>query len=160
MATPRAIAPFVASPAPDPGVELDTLSEGENWFFSLACACGARDFVARSIFRPHYYLANRVSYGPVSLKCTACGAENVCFDPTKHGYDVEIDHFPPTGPYEGTVEDFACPSCGANAFRAITRFEYSSTHPEDDPNMFLYFTLIGECARCGEKVTITSEECA
>ena len=159
MEPPRCIAPFVTSPAPDPGVELDTLTDGENRFFSLACACGASGFRARSVFIPHYYLRNRVSYGPVSLVCGTCAKENVCFDPTKHGFDVELDHFPPTGPYEGPIEEFTCPPCNASAFRMIARFEYSP-RVLDDPNLFIRFTLIGECVSCTTRTTISTEECA
>ena len=163
MSAPRCLADFAVTVAEDPGVFLDTLVDEsrENRFFAIACRCGGPAFAVRSVLVPHFYLTNRVAYGPVSLRCTACGQEHVCFDPTKHGYDVEIDHFPSTGPYEGEVEDFACPACSATAFGATARFEYFEAADADrTPDMFGFFTLIGTCRSCETKTTIATQECA
>ena len=158
MTTPRCLADFVLAATTDPGVEFDLIPNGELRFFSLNCACGGDRFAVRSVFIPHYYLKNRVAYGPIALRCAACEVEHVCFDPTKHGYDVEIDHFPPTGPFEGEIEDFPCPACGTKAFRLIACFEYFAAGAAAD--LFAYFTLMGNCSACDVLTTIAHVECA
>jgi hypothetical protein len=155
---PRCLAGFVASPTRDPGVDFDLIPEGELRFFSLACVCGGDRFRVRSIFVPHYYLPNRTSSSPITLICASCAVERICFDPTKHGYDVEIDHWPPKGPFPGKVEDFECPACATKTFALTTCFEYFKAPESAD--MFAYFTLMGNCGACGVRTTMAHVECA
>ena len=171
---PRCLDGFVAAPASDPDVELDTLSEDENRFFSIGCACGNSHFAVHSYFNPHYYLENETAYGPIELRCTACQTERLCFSPFLHGYDVEIDHFPPDDNWRGESREFACPACTSAAMSLVARFEYQESiiesmeagdagSSESRPrprDMFSYFTLIGTCRSCGTKATISSVECA
>jgi hypothetical protein len=173
---PRFLQGFVARPTTDPGIDTDPPPENwENRFFSIACECGGSTFAVRSFFNPHFYLEYETAYGPVTLRCTTCLQERESFDPSKHGYDVEIDHWPPDDDFGGIDKEFACPHCSGADFALTVVLEYppdvlqaeaaeegrsaasSGPKPED---LFGYFTLVGRCSGCGVLTTISDVECA
>ena len=162
---PGCFSEFIAQTTSPPQIDFDLMPNGDIRFFSLACPCGCDRLRVRSVLVPHYYLKNPVAYGPVALRCVACDRERICFDPTRHGYDAEIDHFPPTGPYEGEIADHRCLACGTNSFLLTACLEYfkpaaaepARPHEED---MFAYFTLVGKCASCSTQTTMADVECA
>lgn len=168
---PRCLGALRAQRSTAPGVELDALvDEWQDHFFSLACPCGATSFAVRSFIDRDAYLQEDRAYGPITLRCSSCQRVLECFDPGLHGYDVEIDHFPEPGPYTGTLRDYGCPQCSAQAFALTTRFQYpddvmaprhgAGSYVAASEDLFSYFTLIGTCGSCATPVTIASVECA
>jgi hypothetical protein len=125
--------------------------------------------VVRSVLAPHFYLKYATAYGPITLRCLTCTRESICFAPSEHGLDAELDHFPSPDEPDGELRDFACPRCERTSFEVIARFEYpttahfgqlteSSGHAEED--LFTYFMLIGTCHSCGLISVIADVECA
>jgi len=168
---PHCLDPVVATSAENPGVELDSIvDEWPNEFFALSCPCSGLQFTVQSFFSRSACLEQDRAYGPISVACCACQRSATIFDPALHGYDVEIDHFPPHAPYLGDWRVFQCSSCASKAFGLIARFQYpanagdphlrpdGSSIPRHD--LFSYFTLIGECGTCGSLSTVSSVECA
>jgi len=167
---PRCLGELVTRPGNDPGVERDSLVE--SWperFFVLACPCGGAAFAVRSHICRERYLGFERVYGPITLRCAACGRAALCFDPALNGYDVEIDHFPEPGPYSGDVREFGCPSCAGKSFALTVCLQYPDgvIKPQRAPgarepasqDLFSYFTLIGACTSCAALATISSVEC-
>jgi hypothetical protein len=166
--SPRCVADFVISPADVPQTELGSF-DGENHFFALGCPCSGRNFVVRSIFARHFYLEHAVAYGPIALRCVACARERICFAPSEHGFDAELDFSRPPDKYREELESFGCPRCHAEAFEVIARFEYPvSERPRQsteslgpaDEDLFTYFMLIGTCHSCKSPTVIADVQCA
>lgn len=173
---PSCLQAWTAQPTDDPGVELEAVvEEWPNTFFEVACTCGGTSFAVRSHFNWTKYFGEYRAYGPITFRCATCQREAGAFDPALHGHDAELDHFPPRGPYSGTLRDFACLKCSAEsfepaeAFRLIARFQFDHViEPHQgaeakvpaSEDLFTYFTLIGTCDRCRELLTIASIECS
>jgi len=154
---PRCLDGFVTAPAGPPDCDIGEV-DPVNHYFSVACTCGASAFGAESNLLPHFYLRYETACGVITLHCTACGRVHDCFDPARHGYDAEIDHFPPQPPYRGEHKRYACPHCGAHAFAIAARFQYWPA--EEDANLFRYFTLTGRCVACAVTSVMADVECA
>lgn len=126
-------------------------------------------FAVESFISRSRFLDEDRAYGPLNLECCACHRTANIFDPELHGYDVEINHFPPHPPYPGDRRRYRCSSCTAESLVLIARFQYSSRagqlhrsdgSPIPKEDLFTYFTLIGRCKDCGAHATISSAECA
>jgi hypothetical protein len=172
---PRCLQQVLASPAPEPQVLLDTLTESPNRFFSLTCACGEARFTVSGELHRNVLIDQDLVYGPVTAKCMICQRDSLLFDPRVHGYDVEIDHFPGTWQASREPRDFECPNCKAAVFALTARFEYPAALLEAldlglDPgyprnagrehDLFTWFTLVGHCSSCRTLATVASVECA
>jgi len=166
--SPRCLADFVVSPTDRPRTELGSF-DGQNYFFSLDCRCSGRSFVVRSFFSPHFYLKHPTAYGPITLRCVTCTRECICFDPSEHGFDAELDHFPSPNEDRGEIRDFACPRCEETSFRIIARFEYPTNARFGQPtepsvpaaeDLFTYFMLIGTCDSCRLISVLADIQCA
>jgi hypothetical protein len=172
---PNCLASWVAAPTVGTKIDWDVSEGSENAFFALSCPCGHSELSVISIFQPHFYLSNQVAYGPIGMRCTACGREADVFNPARHGFDAELGHFPPDNDWAESREEFACPSCGKLSFRLTLVLEYPrevvasasslalagrSRFQSREQDFFAYFTLVGSCASCVATVTIASVECA
>jgi hypothetical protein len=168
---PRCLKDVIVRAADDPGFDFDSVvDEWPNEFFALGCPCGSDAFKVESFFSRSSFLPEDRAYGPIHTTCETCRREATIFDPELHGYDVEIDHFPPHPPYLGTWQVYSCPSCGAHAFALTARFQYPTRagepHRRADgsfasrEDLFSYFTLVGRCSSCEAIGTISSVECA
>jgi hypothetical protein len=166
--SPRCVADFVVSPTDAPPTELGSF-DGQNYFLSLSCRCSGRSFLVRSIFAPHFYLKHATATGSITLHCVTCGRESICFDPSHHGLDAELDHFPSSSGHDGQLGEFACPRCAETSFEIITRFEYPATallgRPSEpsgaaEEDLFTYFMLIGTCHSCGLISVAADVQCA
>ena len=144
--------------------------DGQNFYWALGCRCSGRGFAVRSRFAPHFYLKHSVAYGRIALRCGTCARECVCFHPSEHGFDAELDHFPPADDaQDGEVTDFACPGCAASSFQVVARFEYpystrfgqatQSPGPAEE-DLFTYFMLLGTCESCGLISVLADVQCA
>jgi hypothetical protein len=164
-----------AAQAPEPEILLDTLTESPNRFFSLSCPCGETRFLVSGEMHRNVLIDRDLIYGPVTAKCATCQRASLLFDPRVHGYDVEIDHFPPTWQATSQARDFECPSCTGAVFALTARFEYPAALLQalelgQDPgypgyvgrehDLFTWFTLVGQCSTCHTLETIASVECA
>ena len=173
LGPPRCFRAFRTEPVPDPGVEFDELIDGrQNLFRSVGCVCGGGLFkVHGHVFRQTYASGayEEVLYGPLRLDCTSCGRQEASFDPARHGYDVEIDHFPEPGPYSDDVRHFPCPGCAAEVFSLVARFEYPDNVFEHGANhngyvpapedLFTNFGLSGRCASCQAGTILSAVQC-
>jgi len=175
MPPPRCLNHLRASPAEGPDILLDTLTDSPNQFFSLECDCGNHQFSASGKHTLNMLIDQVLLYGPVTVSCNACHHGTLVFDPRLHGYDVELDIFPPTSTETNPPCVFECPACTNTTFGLVARFEYPARLLDDlesgrDPgypahvgraqDLFTWFTLIGLCSACGRNVTIASQECA
>lgn len=172
---PTMLRAFRAVPAEAPDILLDTLTEGPNRFFSLACPCDSAQFSVTGEVERHLLIHQDVVVGAVTVQCRACMREISLFDPARHGYDVELDHFPPPPRPSVAPRHFECPACHRTDFALVARFEYSAAlvaalergldsgyanHPGREQDLFTWFTLIGFCSGCAAVSTVSSVECA
>ncbi|MEO8275027.1 MAG: hypothetical protein ABI639_02350 [Thermoanaerobaculia bacterium] len=168
---PRCLRSVVARAVADPGLELDAVvDEWTSVFYALACSCGSSRFAVRSFIYREEFLEQDRAYGPMAIACAECDRKSEIFDPERHGFDVEIDHFPKPGPYRGTLREFACASCSGKTFALVARFQYPDEvlNPLRGPagfnaareDLFSYFSLLGTCGACEAGVTIASIECS
>lgn len=165
---PKCLSSLRASREVAPDVDLDTTSGGPNCAFALRCPCGCDRFGVMSILHEHYYLANRVAYGPISLHCCGCSRMVETFNPASDGFDPALGHFPPSSDWSSRREQLACPHCQAAAWRLLARFDYPESvvkaKPTDFPvvlsELFSFFTLLGTCGNCSQRTILASVSCA
>ena len=163
------------SPAQAPDLLLDTLTDWPNRFYSLGCRCGSELFSVVGELAENALIRQTVVAGPVTCRCNRCLVTVPIFDPARHGYDVEINHFPSQYVPSGVTKEFRCPTCRQSTFALIARFEYPARliasleaglptgyvgHPGREQELFTWFTLIGRCGRCDAVTTVASACCA
>jgi hypothetical protein len=172
---PRCLQDIVATQTAAPDILLDTYTDSPNRFFGLTCRCGQKRFsiLGEIVYEP--LIGQDLLAGPVTAECEACRRHALLFDPSLHGFDVELDHLPPQRKEPLQAGAFECPSCKATSFTLTARFEYparmldalgagqdagykSQRGREED--LFTFFTLIGRCSGCEALVTIASQACA
>lgn len=156
---PRCLELVVASPAPEPDILLDTLSDWPNRFFGIRCPCVGDQFSVSGEILRHMLIEQDVVVGPVGARCSSCGQAALVFDPRLHGYDVELDHFPPEFESTATPRNFQCPACTASRFTLVARW-YEGRFRGKEQDLFTFFTLIGRCTGCNTLATIATCECA
>jgi hypothetical protein len=173
---PRCLQGVLASPTTAPDILLDTLSEApdHNRFFGLTCSCGGTTFSVSGDIGWNSLIDQHVVEGPVFSQCTVCKRTAMLFDPRLHGFDVELDHFPPRGEC-GPPREFSCPSCNGTGFDLTVHLEYPRGLIEAlesgqntgwerfggrEQDLFGLFTLIGRCRTCTALTTIASRVCA
>ena len=164
--TPNCLDGFVATPTNDLAAHgFDGHGEPLNKIYALRCKCGAEQFEAIG-----YHTENagyKIFVSPLSLRCLACGVDTEIFDSDLHGFNAQIDSDPATIRAQGERSPFAC-ACGDRAFKPYARFEFSSETLEDstgewtgnEHNLFSWFSLVGDCAKCGKRVDIAEFETA
>jgi hypothetical protein len=172
---PKCLDAVRAWPAEPPDILLDTLTDSPNRFFSVGCPCGGTLFSVSGQITRNILIDQDLVYGPATVHCTQCDRRAVVFDPRLHGFDVELDHFPPTSAQSSPERGFVCPTCGHTVFGLVARFEYPARLLEAldsgiDPgypanvgrerDLFTWFTLIGLCSACRQHTTVVSQECA
>lgn len=173
---PGCLGAFRVSPAEAPELLLDTYTEWPNRFFAVACRCRREVFALSGRIVHHALLGQEVVSGPVTATCGACRRAALLFDPSRHGYDVEMKHFPPEAAPPGeAVGRFGCPGCGGSTFTLVARFEYPAalvealesgraagypSHVGREQELFTWFTLAGRCTSCRKVTTVASCECA
>ena len=172
---PTSLRALRAVPTHAPNILLDTLTDWPNRFFFLACPCNAALFSATGEIQRHPLISQDVVVGPVTVRCSSCKQEVSLFDPSSHGYDVELDHFPPPWRPPLAPRHFECPACMRTSFGLVARFEYPAAlvaaveggfhtgyphHLGREQDLFTWFTLIGVCPGCGTVSTVSSAECA
>lgn len=177
LTAPRCLDGFRTTTAAGTPVLLDTLTDAPNRFHALACRCRSEHFTVTGRVALNALIGQDVIVGPVTCRCARCRRSAVVFDPARHGYDVEVGHFPPTASAGagGSTDSFACPGCGHTGWRLLARFEYPAAlvaaieageapgYPEHvgrEQDLFTWFTLIGTCGQCGVAYTIASHCCA
>jgi hypothetical protein len=172
---PTCLKAFRTSPAESPGLLLDTLTDWPNRFHAVTCRCGGTIFHALGEIVENELIHQKVVKWAVTVECAQCRQRRSLFDPSRHGYDIELDHFPVRRKAAGEQKPFPCPHCRGQVFSLIARFEYPPAlldavarridpgypeHKGREQDLFTFFTLIGNCRDCQTSVTISSVSCA
>jgi hypothetical protein len=115
------------TPIPMPDHPFDGHGEPVNSVFEIACTCGGQEFIASA-----HEGEGGWSTDPLSIRCNACGLEQVVFNYCLHGYDGALGHYgepkpPTTSRIVLTGEDIGQPP-----YRIAVRFEYPSDILGDD----------------------------
>lgn len=172
---PRCLREFRTQSVSGPDILLDTLTEWPNCFYALGCRhCRSGVYNVIGTLTANELIHQHVLGGPLRCRCVHCRKTVPLFDPSHHGYDVELDPFTPREVKAGR-QGFSCSTCGQLEFLLTARFEYPArliaalaagvptgyvTHPGREQDLFTWFTLIGRCAGCDALTTIASECCA
>jgi hypothetical protein len=138
----------------------------EDAAFRMRCPCGERACYVLGYFREDEGPRREMGFvSPLALECPRCGRVSELIDTRRHGHDGEQGcDCNMTG--EGPRVRFPCPECGAAPLRVIACFnygghEYDPFDPEARPQDFFgWFTLRGECGRCGKLRLVTGFETA
>jgi hypothetical protein len=184
---PRCIAGFTARPSELPGVEFDghvsmsqlnfevppgvTIDAPEhiNPAFALSCQCGGdRHYVHCYRWVNAAFNNAVVTLSPLVLECAACGKMTELLDTDVHGYDSELGHGSATVRAQGERVLFECPACGRQPLEAFVRFEYPDDLFDGDwpefagreQELFTWFSLVGRCAQCSQRLPVADFECA
>lgn len=164
--TPRCLDGFTATPTTKLDKHpFDGHGSPTNKIYALACRCGGEGF---SLIGHH--TENRghaIFVSPLALLCAACNVETNLIDTDEHGYDAENESGSAMIRAQGERGAYAC-GCGGREFRPYARFEYPPDILEDsigdwignEHNLFLWFSLVGDCAECGKRVNIAEFETA
>ena len=164
-ATPDCLAGFVATLTRDLDEHrFDGHGEPLNKVYALKCKCDGVRFEAIGHHTENG--GQKIFVSPLSLRCVACGVDTALIDTNVHGYDAAIGSSC-TIRAQGPRGPFAC-TCGGEAFKPYARFEFSSETLEDstgewtgnEHNLFSWFSLVGDCAKCGKRVDIAEFETA
>ena len=164
---PRCLDGFIVRLSPPLGIAFDGHGEPLNKVYHLACNCQADLHKVLGHYETNDY-GDRIFVSPLALECVACGAVTELFDSAVHGYDPEVCGHSTTIRGAGARQHFACDRCGIKPLRVHARFEHSSEVLEDstgeftgnEPNLFTWFTLVGDCTGCRRMLTIADFECA
>ena len=172
---PRCLREFRTQSVSGPDILLDTLTEWPNRFYALGCRhCRSGVYNVIGTLTSNVLIHQHVLGGALRCRCVHCRKTVPLFDPSRHGYDVELDHFPPRTATAGQ-QRFRCPGCDGEEFSLTARFEYPARliaaleagestgyakHHGREQDLFTWFTLIGRCAGCAALTTIASECCA
>lgn len=190
LATPPSCLRYFATARVDAdslGVNLDGHGEPGNAAFALACAaCGGRQMVAIG----HHAVSDHATGSdakfidsPLSARCVGCGRANVVFDGAWQGYNPAVcgdilgsPTVTTTG--RGPSGPLVCEKCGGGTWQLTCRFEHSGEQiyaireaaDEGDAavsavlgreqDAFTWFTLVGDCAACGQPQTLAEFETA
>jgi hypothetical protein len=112
-----------------------------------------------------------VFVSPISVRCVNCNASIGIFDSKTDGYYPEIGDRSATLRGNGVPTKFECTCAGGSAFSEVTaRFEHSSECFDVNEekiragklqaeNLFSWFTLVGQCFRCGQLQQLADFEC-
>lgn len=151
-----------------PGVKISA-PEHINPVFSLACKCGAASHFVHGYrwINPDFNDAE-VFLSPLSLECSACGANTESLDTDVHGYDGELGHGTATVRAQGEQFVFECDACGRQPLQTFARLEYpddlfDGDFPEfqgREQDLFTWFSLLGRCQRCSQLLAVADFECA
>ncbi|MCB9849630.1 MAG: hypothetical protein H6817_02880 [Phycisphaerales bacterium] len=163
---PRCIAGFAAEHVAYPPVD----THDGSTVFRVRCTCGQdRLFIEGFDWRNPDYGNESVFVGPISLRCSACGAVKVAINTDIHGYDSELGHGSCTVSGEGEQKQFACPTCGPGPLAVLARFDYpTDIFVEPDfveyagrfQDLFDWYWLYAECGWCNQVLDVTNFECA
>ena len=89
-------------------------------------------------------------------------------DTDRHGWDAEMGGIVATKRGEGEPSEYECDECGRTTFSVWTRFEYPGdlfdTYEKQyrgrEPDLFSWFSLMGQCSGCSRLLPLTDFECA
>jgi hypothetical protein len=163
---PRCLAGFTLEPSPLKNYPFDGHGEPLNKVYRLRCPCGHDRFLTLG-----HHLTNEgtpIFVSPLALECAACRKVTELIDTDRHGYDAEVGVMTTTIRGTGPRTAFACDRCGVRPTTAHARFEHSGETLEDstgewtgnEPNLFTWFSLVGECTGCNRLLAIADFECA
>lgn len=140
-----------------------------NPIFALSCRCGSNQHYVHCWRWANPWFHNKVvTLSPIALECAACSLTAPLLDTDIHGYNSELNLGSSTVRAGGDQAVFECPACGKQPLQTFARFEYpDDLLEEDDPEfagreqeLFSWFTLIGQCPKCQQKMTVADFECA
>ena len=167
--TPNCLDGFAATLTHDlDSLRFDGHGEPLNKVYTLKCKCGGDRLAVIGYLTTNPDFNNaRVFVTPIALRCAGCGREELLFDTELHGYDAEIEPHPTHIRARGDRGPFTC-ACGGDQFKPYARFEFSSETLEDstgewtgnEHNLFTWFSLVGDCAKCGKRIDIAEFETA
>jgi hypothetical protein len=167
-ATPNCLDAFIATPTDLLNAHpFDGHGEPLNKILSIACKCGGERFAVIGYHTTNPDFDNlKIFVSPLSLRCSSCGFQNKLFDSARDGFDAFIGS--PTNIREQGEQGPAACACGGSEFQVYTRFEYSGETLEDstgewtgnEHNLYSWFSVVGDCARCGKRVDIAEFETA
>lgn len=130
--------------------------------FDIHCRCGSKHLKVLGIPDEELGL-----YSPIQTRCLACANEELLFDVTKHGHDVELGEGSSYSPREGDLRALECKKCRNTGYSVIPWFTYqfeeddlSDVPSEDVANYFDVFGLDLICSKCKAVQYIGSYECA
>ncbi|HUQ04544.1 MAG TPA: hypothetical protein VM261_18715 [Kofleriaceae bacterium] len=157
---PSALAGLTAKPV-DVNFAFDGHGEPVNAVFELTCPCGSALFIATA------YLEDEEWQPPIALECTACEAEHVIYDRSKHGYDAVVGGGGSDEPDDDAVADELTPDDVDVPHQVLIRFEFPSDHLGGDADvkgrehdLFSWITILARDAQTGDLAFLFDDECA
>jgi len=130
--------------------------------FDIRCSCGNAELEVVGIPDDELGL-----YSPITTRCPSCRNEELLFDVTKHGHDVEIGAGSSYAARDGETHALGCKSCGNTTHSVLPWFTYQfeSDDLADVPSTEVanYFDVFGidlVCRKCGTVNHVGSYECA
>jgi hypothetical protein len=184
---PRCIAGFTAKPAELPDVQFDghpSLSELQakfpgvpiqapehiNTLFLLSCMCGSdKHYVFAHPWTNPEQPDQFLFLSPLVLQCVGCKKLSELIDTAVHGYDAELGNGSATMRGEGKREEVECGGCDLHkVLQVFVRFEYPDDLLTEDvkeyegrqQDLFTWFSLVAQCAKCGSLLPVADYECA
>lgn len=130
--------------------------------FDLSCRCGIEHLQVIGIPDEELGL-----FSPIRTHCTACGRDELLFDVSKHGHDVELGESSSYVSREGEMRELKCSSCENTHFSVIPWFTYQF-EPDDladipstkISNYFDGFGIDLICSKCKTINYVGQYECA
>ena len=135
-------------------------------YFRVGCPCGERNtYVLGYFWEGEGPVPAKIFVSPLALECPTCGRVSELIDTRQHGYLGEQGgDCNKTG--EGPRTRFPCPQCGVVPLAVFPAFSYQghdydpfdlAARPQD---FFGWFSLYGQCSRCGRLIVIADFESA
>src|SRR5262249_12988657 len=151
---------------PEPVTEPIAGLPGGDIAFRVRCPCGERFcYLLGYFWEGEGPKPENIFVSPLALECSRCGRFSEFIDTRQHWHDrQQAWDCNKTG--DGPRVRFPCPQGAEVRWAAIAAFDYGGHEadpldPEARPQDFFgWFTLSGECSRCGRLVRVADFECA